>query len=196
MQERSYRKLFWALVLVGLVFDQCSKYYVFSYWLYNQGQGAQFDVVPGYFEITAQFHGPSGESVPRVNQGALFGFANSKGSLANAVFAVVSLIAAAAIIYWSSLRSTARDWSLCTALGLILGGTLGNLYDRIMFSGVRDFIYWHYRDRFDWPVFNIADCCLVCGAILLLAQAFWSRPAPATDEPADQAVTSQMAEAK
>src|SRR5438132_4239243 len=98
MQERSYRKLFWVLVVLGLVLDQSSKYYVFSYWLYNQGQGAQFDVVPGYFEFTAQFSGAD----PRVNQGALFGFANSKGTLANSAFAVVSVLAAAAIVYWSS----------------------------------------------------------------------------------------------
>jgi signal peptidase II len=192
MPQRSYRKLFWTLVVVGLLLDQCSKYYVFSFWLYNKGQGAQFDVVPGFFEITAQYSGAD----PRVNQGALFGFANHKGTLANTAFAVVSLLAAAAIIYWSALRSTARDWSLCTALGLILGGTLGNLYDRLVFSGVRDFIYWHYRDAFDWPVFNIADSCLVCGAVLLLAQAFWSRSSPAAKPAADPAVTSQMAEAK
>ena len=47
------------------------------------------------------------------------------------------------------------------ALGLILGGTLGNLYDRVVYDGVRDFIDWHYHDL-EWPVFNIADCCLVC----------------------------------
>jgi signal peptidase II len=192
MQERSYRKLFWTLVVVGLVLDQCSKYGVFSYWLYNRGQGAQYDVVSGYFEITAQYSGTD----PRVNQGALFGFANSKGTLANTAFALVSFLAAAAIVYWSSLRSTARDWSLCTALGLILAGTLGNLYDRLVFSGVRDFIYWHYRDLYDWPVFNIADCCLVCGAVLLLAQAFLSRPVHATEPSGDRAVASEMAQAK
>jgi len=57
-------------------------------------------------------------------------------------------------------------------LGLILAGTLGNLYDRVVFNGVRDFLYFHL---IEWPVFNIADCCLVCGAFLLLAQAFLGR---------------------
>ncbi len=53
----------------------------------------------------------------------------------------------------------------------------------MVFHGVRDFLHWNYL--FDWPVFNLADCCLVCGAGLLLLQAFGSAPAPA-----DQGVTA------
>src|SRR5262249_24486224 len=87
---------------------------------------------------------------------------------------VISIAAAAAILFWATRRSTSRDWSLSTALGLILAGTLGNIYDRVVFNGVRDFLHLHYRN-FDWPVFNIADSCLVCGAILLLTQALFSR---------------------
>jgi lipoprotein signal peptidase len=62
-----------------------------------------------------------------------------------------------------------------------LAGTLGNLYDRVVFSGVRDFLHWNYL--FDWPVFNCADCCLVSGACLLLIQAFGTQPKPADPEP-------------
>jgi lipoprotein signal peptidase len=113
--------------------------------------------------------------VPHVNQGALFGFLNDRKELANAGFALISLAAAAAILWWGSRRQTARDPWLCAALGLILAGTLGNLYDRIVFQGVRDFLHWNYL--FDWPVFNIADCCLVIGAALLLLQAFRAQPA-------------------
>ena len=73
-----------------------------------------------------------------------------------------------------SRQTTARDWALCAALGLILAGTVGNLYDRIVFNGVRDFLFFHL---IEWPVFNVADCCLVCGAFLLLGQAFLGRSA-------------------
>src|SRR5205823_3497420 len=66
------------------------------------------------------------------------------------------------------------DRRLCVALGLIFAGTLGNLYDRLFFGGVRDFLHWYYL--VDWPVFNLADCCLVVGAGLLLLQAFQSPP--------------------
>jgi len=62
------------------------------------------------------------------------------------------------------------DLALTIALGFILGGTLGNFYDRLVFNGVRDFLHWNYL--FDWPVFNLADCWLVGGACLLMLLAF------------------------
>src|SRR5262249_25403122 len=118
----------------------------------------------------------SGEVQPKVNNGALFGLGGESYDMdGNTFFALVSVLAAAAIIFWSTRPSTAKDWPLCMSLGLILAGTLGNLYDRLVFDGVRDFLDWYYL--VNWPVFNLADCFLVCGAFLLLAQAFWSHPA-------------------
>jgi lipoprotein signal peptidase len=195
MTERTYRGLLWTLVLLGLVLDQSTKYLVFA-WQYHEGHGGEHVVVSNCFELMAQFTGEEdtgssffsklrtigGKMLPRVNQGALFGLANNHREVANAVFAVISVLAALAIAYWSTLPTTARDRFLCAALGLILAGTIGNLYDRVVFGGVRDFIHWHYWTPtydYDWPVFNIADCCLVVGAGLLLLQAFWGRPARA-----------------
>lgn len=186
--DKSYRKVFWTLVLVGLTLDLASKYVVFT-WLYNQGRGGEHVVVNGVFEILAQYTGEvddgthvftklrtvSGPIQPRVNHGALFGLAGKNGMLANAIFASISLAAALAILYWSGLPAARQDLALSIALGLILAGTLGNLFDRLVFHGVRDFIHWHYHDLFDWPVFNIADCCLVVGAGLLLSQALFTR---------------------
>src|SRR5713226_681133 len=197
MAERSYRGLLWTLVLVGLSLDQFSKYTVFK-WLYHDGAGGHYEVIPGAFRLLAQFRDPndpknretgdtfgswlrtlSGEVLPKVNHGALFGFAGEYEIYANTVFAVVSVAAAVAIGFWSTRRATARDGALCAALGLILAGTLGNLYDRVIFNGVRDFLYFYW---IEWPVFNFADCCLVCGAFLLLGQAFWNQPSPARQE--------------
>ena len=73
------------------------------------------------------------------------------------------------------------------ALGLILGGTIGNLYDRLVFGGVRYFLYFHY---IEWPVFNIADCCLVVGAGLLLVQAVFVPP-PEDKPESDDAVVPE-----
>jgi lipoprotein signal peptidase len=202
MSERSFRGLLWGLALLGLLLDQGSKYLVFHQ-LYNHGEGDRRPLIPGAFDLLTQFTPKqadpgnpfyalqAGERLPHVNPGALFGIQIGMGVSANTVFALISLLAAAAIIYWSSHRSLARDPTLCAALGLILGGTLGNLYDRVVFHGVRDFLYWYYK--IDWPVFNIADCCLVCGAALLLMQAFFAKhePAPA---PAAEAVSQQPAE--
>jgi signal peptidase II len=174
--ERSYRVLFWCLALLALAADQASKYGVFA-WLYNAPEHKHvFFQTPqnGGFQLVAQFDADGdGSPVPHVNPGALFGLGRQH-KLSNAVFAGISLLAAVAILIWSTFAATARDAWLCAALGLILGGTLGNFYDRVMFNGVRDFLHWFYL--FDWPVFNIADCCLVCGAGLLLIQAFLGRP--------------------
>jgi lipoprotein signal peptidase len=206
MRQPNYRLLFWTLALLGLAFDQGSKYLVF-WQLYNDGRGGAHEIMPGFdgFRLETTFTGQTdpgdhpltplrtwgGDAMPYVNNGALFGakfWLSPEQS--NRVFAVVSLLAAVAIMYWSTHRTLAQDWVLCTALGLILGGTLGNLYDRVVFHGVRDFLHWNYA--FDWPVFNIADCCLVCGAFLLLFQAFFTKHEHAAER-TEQTLTQSAA---
>jgi lipoprotein signal peptidase len=211
MAERSYRGLLWTLALVGTTLDQVTKYGVFK-WLYYDGEGGPYVIVPGVFKLFTQFTDQretgsgllawlrtgSGPILPKVNHGALFGIGDKPphaffatlsswlglepATFANGIFAAVSLLAVLAIAYWSTRPSTTSDWSLCAALGLIMAGTLGNLYDRLVFNGVRDFLYFHL---FEFPVFNVADSCLVCGAFLLLIQAFWNQPAvPAAEHSA------------
>jgi lipoprotein signal peptidase len=188
MSQRSYRGLMWGVALGGMIVDQATKYGVFR-WLYNTAEhkGGECDLFPGIFRLLAEYTAKadrsagilgslrtwSADTLPKVNPGALFGLGSAYPDQANASFAVISFLAAGAIVFWSWKQSTARDWSLCTALGLILAGTLGNLYDRIVFHGVRDFLHFYW---INWPVFNVADSCLVCGAGLLLLQAFWSNP--------------------
>jgi lipoprotein signal peptidase len=154
--------------------------------------GGRYNLVPGWFGFIAQFDKDtphcdcgfqklqtwSAPYMPWVNHGALFGMGSGHRGRANAVFAIVSFIAAAAILIWGLRRNTAREKWLIAALGLILGGTLGNLYDRIVFNGVRDFLYFY---AIEWPVFNVADCCLVVGAGLLLVQALFA-PTPVEEK--------------
>jgi lipoprotein signal peptidase len=202
MAERSYRKLFWGLAGAGLVLDQVTKYGIFA-WLYDTHSKP---VVPQAFELVASYTDKvgtgalstiSGERLPAVNHGALFGkelppwlvdwLGGTSQMWSNRFFAVISLLAAAAIIWWSSRPSATRERGLSAALGLILAGTLGNLFDRLVFGGVRDWMHVYYQS-FDWPVFNVADCCLVAGAFLLLAQAFLGKapaPVPAPQEMAE-----------
>lgn len=197
MPERSYRVMLWFLALTGLALDQSSKYGVFA-WLGDKPEHEYvvFRTEKGGFQLVAQFEPEDpflgrpegGQRIPHVNQGALFGILRDHKSLANNGFAIISLLAAVAIVYWSIHKSTAGDRWLCGALGLILGGTLGNFYDRVVFNGVRDFLHWNYL--FDWPVFNIADCCLVCGAALLLLQAFATQPAKEENNAGSDAIPS------
>ena len=199
--NRSYLRLFWLLALVGFTVDQTTKYGIFA-WLYASAlqnperlEGSA-EILPGAFNLVAKFTSEvetgtgtlsylrtiSAQHLPYVNKGALFGTTlQLPQGTSNYVFAVVSLLAALGVIFWSTRPTTARDGYLCFALGLILGGTLGNFYDRIVFSGVRDFLWWH---KFvDWPVFNIADCLLVCGAGMLLVEAFFAAPIPSDPAP-------------
>lgn len=194
MKQRSFRTLFWALALVGTTLDQVTKYAVFR-WLYSSEGTKTYEVWPGVFQFVATYTGErepgtslfsplrtlSGEGVPLVNHGALFGLGGGYSGAANLVFAIVSVAAAVAIIAWTFRKATARDAALCAALGLILAGTLGNLYDRLIFGGVRDFLHFYW---IEWPVFNVADCCLVLGACVLLAHAFWAPQAEPATQPA------------
>ena len=211
MAERTYGWLLISLALLGTSLDQWSKYQVFD-WLHGKAEAefvtrrdpqGEYEVIPGAFRLLAQFQTKAVAdenwsvaqltltSEPKVNQGALFGFGGKYGPLAKGMFAVVSIVAAVVIVFWSRRPGTSKDAALCAALGLILAGTLGNLYDRVVFDGVRDFLYFYW---IEWPVFNVADCCLVCGAGLLLLQAFVSQPASSTDPVAAGTLTSQVAE--
>jgi signal peptidase II len=200
--ERSNRRVLFALALCAFTADQVSKYGMFN-WLHAQGtkvgaypgeEAFQKDVIPGWFKFHARYilNEPAcdcpfvklnGPVPPAVNHGALWSLGGEFKTDANKFFAVVSALAAIGISVWALRKKTADDRWLFVALGLILGGTVGNLFDRIVFGGVRDFLYFYW---FEFPVFNVADSCLVVGASLLLLQAFFGNhktnpPAAPTD---------------
>jgi signal peptidase II len=129
-----------------------------------------------------------------LNQGALFGIGQGKVW----IFAALSIGAGLAILYWLFIAGAARDLLLTIALSAVMGGVLGNLYDRLgLWSegldpnipryAVRDWIMVRYNADWVWPNFNIADMLLVGGAGLLMIHA-WRTPA-STETPA----TSQSA---
>lgn len=183
---RSYRKFFVAVALVALVADLASKYQVFRKLHESRTHEflGEYDLIPGWFKFTAQFDPAEKPSegvirplqlwsapvMPYVNKGALFGFLGNHRELANGLFAVVSAFAAIAISVWVFRSDRVRlDFWLCLALGMILGGAIGNCYDRIIFHGVRDFLHFY---KIDYPVFNVADCALVAGTAILVVQSF------------------------
>lgn len=99
------------------------------------------------------------------NTGAAFSLFQNGG----AFFIVVALVVSAVILYYAP-RLPAGDWLSRVALGLQLGGAIGNLLDRLRQGYVTDFIHFQIPEiGFDWPVFNIADSAIVVGVILLIA---------------------------
>jgi signal peptidase II len=182
----SNRAVTFALIaVVGCAVDLLSKLWVFN-WLGMPYTGPSYWLVPEIFGFTTS-----------LNEGALFGIGQGWTRL----FAVLSIVAAVGIVYWLFWLGAASDWLLTIALALIMGGIFGNLYDRLGMSGlvwgnnhphhaagdpvfaVRDFIHFKIDAlRFDWPIFNLADCFLVCGAALLILHSITTpvvKPQPA-----------------
>jgi signal peptidase II len=84
------------------------------------------------------------------------------------------------VLLW---RVPAHRWHVHVALGLLVGGALGNLYDRLTRGSVRDFIDLHWQD-WHWPTFNIADVAICIGFFIILLDSF--RPAPEQEAPEDE----------
>ena len=99
------------------------------------------------------------------NPGAAFSLLSSAGGWQRWLFAGLSVIISVFIIHW--LRGIPRGrFLLPLALTLVLGGALGNLWDRLVLGAVVDFIDLHYRG-WHWPTFNVADSAISVGAFLL-----------------------------
>lgn len=109
-----------------------------------------------------------------LNQGAAFSFLADAGGWQRVFFSVFALVAAGIIIHL--LRKHTGQKIFCLALSLILGGALGNLYDRLTLGHVVDFLYFHYHDYY-WPAFNVADSAITVGVALLLWDGF-KKPRP------------------
>ena len=163
--------LFAALAIAGAIVDLWSKHAVFhwsalpwgnTYWIWAQHVGLQ----------------------KSLNEGALFGMGQGMVWL----FAAISITAAIAIPIWLFRLGAAEDLWLTVALGCVMAGILGNLYDRLGLAGetwpeplpragerayaVRDWILLQWNDHWRWPNFNLADSLLVAGACLLIIHTF------------------------
>jgi signal peptidase II len=148
---------FWATALLLAAADLVTKSVVFR-WLAGRGDRPVI-VWDGFLQI-----------VHAENRGGVFGLGQGSGA-----WLIFGLVAAAAVIYFAH-RKDARSVLLQIALGLVLGGAVGNLYDRLAFGFVRDFIdvcYWPGRH---WPAFNVADSGICVGAAYLAIHAFFFAP--------------------
>lgn len=117
-------------------------------------------------EITAWF-----DLMLAHNTGAAFSFLASAGGWQRWFLAGVALVVSIVVGVWLT-RLKQSEQLLGIALGLVLGGGLGNLIDRVSLGYVVDFISWHYNDWY-WPAFNIADSAICVGAVLLVWDGFF-----------------------
>ncbi len=121
--------------------------------------GRQIEVIPGFLPLTLAF-----------NQGAAFGL--RIGSNPRLVFIPITIIALGllATLY---VRARRGDWLRLVSLALVMAGAVGNLYDRVRWDlGVVDFVGPINLGFANFPIFNVADMSISCGAVLL-AISFW-----------------------
>lgn len=162
--------LFAALAAGGCLVDLATKHWAFSRLGMPDAQRESWWLIDQVFGFTTS-----------LNEGALFGIGQGQGLL----FSVLSIGAVTGIVYWLFVAGAAHDLLLTFALGLVTGGIFGNLYDRLGLSGlkwnqdalhepgdrvyaVRDWLHFKVDGLIDWPIFNVADSLLVCGALLLV----------------------------
>lgn len=150
----------WFLAAAGVIaVDRLTKWAALA-WL-RPGDALE---LTGFFNLVLVF-----------NRGAAFSFLASAPGWQTPFFVTVALVASA-IVSWMLWRDPARRL-LCAGLALILGGALGNLWDRLAYGHVVDFLDFHAAG-WHWPAFNVADSAISVGAAILIADSFFHGEAP------------------
>ncbi len=156
--NRYQRASIWAVAMI--IVDQATKLWASSAMEVWTGK----TVIPGFFNL-----------VHVLNRGAAWGFLDSENiSWQRPLFIIVALIALGFIGYMLKTTEASDTWMI-TGLGMIAGGAVGNLIDRVQIGAVVDFLDFYVGD-YHWPAFNIADCALTVGAACILISMFLNRP--------------------
>jgi signal peptidase II len=141
------------LALIVLVLDLASKHWVESILLHGQ----QIPLTD-FFNLVLTY-----------NAGAAFSFLSDASGWQRWFFSGIAAAASILIVYL--LRKHVAEKLFCLALSLVLGGALGNLWDRITLGHVVDFLDFHVGG-YHWPAFNVADSAIFLGAMFLIVESF------------------------
>lgn len=148
-----------AIAFVVLALDLTSKF-----WIESTLQLGEQIPVTGFFNLVLTY-----------NPGAAFSFLSEQSGWQRWFLAGIAAIAAIVIIFL--LNRYQNEKLFCLSLSLILGGAIGNLYDRIMLGHVVDFLDF-YVGTYHWPAFNIADSAIFVGTALMIYDSFKSKKGP------------------
>jgi len=151
------QRLGWIVAVLSLIADQVSKNLVlYGLHFRELGPAARVDILP-FFNMVMVW-----------NRGVSYGLLPA-GSFAGTLLLIfLSLAAVAGLSWW--LSKAERLW-LGFGLGLVIGGALGNVIDRVLYGAVADFFHF-YAFGHDWYVFNVADAAITVGVVVLLLDAF------------------------
>jgi signal peptidase II len=149
--------------VVALVLDQVSKLWLL--FVFDIGHRGAVKVTP-FFDLVLAW-----------NPGISFGWLQNDSQLAQIALLVVKAVAVIVLAIW---MARSRTVLATVALGLIIGGAIGNAIDRLAYGAVVDFALFHVRiggNTFNWYVFNLADVAIVAGVAALLYDSFVGVPA-------------------
>jgi signal peptidase II len=166
-QPHLMRRFHFLIALLVVLLDRATKWIVARNISLHDGK----QIIPGFFRITHV-----------ENRGAAFGlFADSPAEWKIAMlvlFSIVAMVVVSTLLWRNSHSMTSTG----IGLALILGGALGNLWDRVLNGRVVDFLLF-YIGQYQWPAFNVADSAIVVGAGLLVIEILFTK-APAHETPA------------
>jgi len=145
------------LSAVIIVLDQTTKQAIVPFLM---ARGHALEIAP-FFNLVLAY-----------NKGAAFSFLSDASGWQRWFFSGIAAFASAFIVYL--LKTHTAETRFCLALSLILGGALGNLWDRIALGHVVDFLDFHVAG-YHWPAFNVADSAITVGAVLLVLDSFSKR---------------------
>ncbi len=144
--------VYFLVVAVSILLDQATKYLVIS----NFSLFDVREIVPGFFNL-----------VYVTNKGAAFSFLADVDSPYRHYFFLGIGILACIGLTWTNFSFSAKSKLYSLSLGMIAGGAVGNLIDRVNHGAVIDFLDFYYGS-YHWPAFNVADSCICVGVGLFL----------------------------
>ncbi len=145
-----------AIALVTVLIDQGYKWWMLN--IYDIGSRGVVKITP-FFDLTLIW-----------NKGISYGLFQQNSDLGRYILIGIILCIMAVLVVW---MIRARGFFIAVAMGLVLGGALGNVIDRVVYGAVADFFSFHFWGYY-WYVFNLADVWVVAGAVLLLYDAIFN----------------------
>ncbi|PYF78180.1 MULTISPECIES: signal peptidase II [Marinomonas] len=155
----------WALALILFALDWMTKQLISSNLFYGQ----EIAVFP-FFDLTLRY-----------NTGAAFSFLAQAGGWQRWFFSLIAL-AVAVGISWRLVKIAETNRLESLALTFVLGGAIGNLYDRLVYGHVVDFLQFHWQQSWYFPAFNLADTAITIGVILMLLEGFVTKKQEGTNK--------------
>jgi signal peptidase II len=155
--------------VVTLVLDQASKLWLL--FVFDIGHRGAVTVTP-FFDLVLAW-----------NPGISFGWLQNDSQFAQIALLIVKAVAVVVLAIW---MARSRTWLATLALGLIIGGAIGNAIDRFAYGAVVDFALFHLQiggNRWEWYVFNLADVAIVAGVAALLYDSLWGHPPQKRPDP-------------